>query len=195
MKNVFIINAHEYHPFSEGKLNRTLVDLAKSHLEKKGYEVKVTTMKDSYDEEEEVKKHVWADAVILQTPVYWMGVPWSFKKYMDCVYSEGIEGELCEGDGRSDPSKQYGTGGSLEGKKYMLSLTFNAPKEAFDDPDQYLFQGRSVDDLFWPMHMTFRFFAMTPLETFVCYDVIEDPDVENDFKRFEKHLNKQFPAL
>jgi modulator of drug activity B len=46
----------------------------------------------------------------------------------------------------------------------MLSLTFNAPKEAFDGPDQYLFQGRSVDDLLLPMHMNFRFFGTQPLD-------------------------------
>ena len=43
-------------------------------------------------------------------------------------------------------------------KKYMLSLTFNAPKEAFNNVNEYLFQGKNVDDLFFPMHMNFRFF-------------------------------------
>ena len=196
MQNVFIINAHEPYPFSEGRLNRSLTDLAKQHLNSKGYEVMVTTMQDTINVQDELEKHAWADVVILQSPVNWMGVPWSFKKYMDDVYSAGMEGALCEGDGRSrkDASKQYGTGGTLEGKKYMLSLTFNAPKEAFDDPEQYLFQGRSVDDLFWPMHMNFRFFSMQPLETFVCYDVMKNPDVDNDLVRFTDHLEQNFPS-
>ena len=55
------------------------------------------------------------------------------------------------------------------------------------------FQGRSVDDLFWPMHMNFRFFNMEPLETFTCFDVLKNPDIENDFKRFADHLHAQFP--
>lgn len=103
-------------------------------------------------------------------------------------------GQLCDGDGRtrSDPSKQYGTGGLLHDKKYMLSLTFNAPNEAFNDPKQWFFEGKSVDDLFWPMHLNFRFLGMQPLETFVCYDVMKNPEVENDFSRFEKHLDKYF---
>lgn len=101
-------------------------------------------MKDDYDVAVELEKHQWADVIVLQTPVNWMGVPWSFKQYMDVVYSAGMDGNLCDGDGRtrSDPAKQYGTGGTRLGKRYMLSLTFNAPKEAFDDPDQYLFQGK-----------------------------------------------------
>jgi putative NADPH-quinone reductase len=71
-------------------------------------------------------------------------------------------------------------------------LIINAPKNAFDDPDQDLFRGRSVDDLFFPMHMNFRFFAMQPLDTFVCYDVLKNPDIENDLVRFEAHLSKHF---
>lgn len=194
MKNILIINAHEYYPISEGKLNGALVDMAVRILSDKGYEVQTTTMKDDYAVDTEVEKHQWADAIILQTPVNWMGVPWSFKKYMDRVYSAGLDGTLCDGDGRtrSDPTKQYGSGGTLRGKKYMLSLTFNAPKAAFDDPNQYLFQGRSVDDLFFPMHMNFRFFAMEPMATFACHDVMKNPAIENDFIRFEAHLNKHF---
>ena len=153
-------------------------------------------MLDEYDVEAELEKHTWADAIILQSPVNWMGVPWSFKKYMDEVYSAGMMGALCDGDGRSrqDPSKHYGSGGTLAGKKYLLSLTFNAPRDSFDDPDQYLFQGRSLDDLWMPMHMNFRFFAMEPLESFACYDVMKNPDIENDFKRFTEHLDRLFPA-
>jgi|GEM_PF-4221817 len=36
MKNVFIINAHEYYGFSQGKLNAALVERAESILSRKG---------------------------------------------------------------------------------------------------------------------------------------------------------------
>ncbi len=192
--NIFILNAHQPYPFSEGKLNQSLVERATTHLEAKGHQIQHSSMTESYDVETEIEKHLWADSILLQSPVNWMGVPWSFKKYMDEVYSSGMMGQLCAGDGRSrnDAAKQYGTGGTLEGKSYMLSLTFNAPKEAFDDPDQFLFQGKSVDDLFFPIHMNFRFFNMSPLQTFCCYDVMKNPDIETDFKRFEAHLESQY---
>ncbi|MEM7770762.1 MAG: NAD(P)H-dependent oxidoreductase [Cyanobacteria bacterium P01_A01_bin.37] len=197
MKNVFIINAHEPYPFSEGKLNATLVNKAKTNLIQKGYDVRITTMKDDYDIEQELATHQWANALILQSPVNWMEVPWSFKRYMDYVYSAGMGGQLCNGDGRTckDSSKQYGTGGTLLSKKYMLSLTLNAPQEAFNDPEQWFFEGKSVDDLFWPMHLNFKFFGMQPLETFACFDVMKNPNIENDFIRFETHLDKHFKAL
>lgn len=193
--NVFIINAHEYYPFAEGKLNKSFVERAVADLEGKGHEVRLTTMKDDYDVEREIEKHQWADAVIVQSPVNWMGFPWSFKKYMDHVYSAGMDGRLCAGDGRTrqDTSKQYGSGGTLTGKRYMLSVTFNAPREAFDDPAQEFFGGKGVDDLLWPAHLNFKFFGMTPLETFACHDVMKNPDIENDFRRFDEHLDKLFP--
>lgn len=194
MQTTYIINAHEPYPFSEGKLNAALVERAVAILTSGGTEVQTLTMQDNYNVERELERHQWADVILLQTPVNWMGVPWSFKKYMDTVYSAGLGGQLCDGDGRTrrDSSKQYGTGGALTGKKYMLSLTFNAPRAAFGDVDQYLFQGKTVDDLFFPMHVNFRFFGMEPLETFCCFDVMKSPDVENDFHRFDIHLRRNF---
>ncbi|QDT69361.1 Modulator of drug activity B [Planctomycetes bacterium MalM25] len=125
-----------------------------------------------------------------------MGVSWSFKRYLDHVYSAGMDGRLCSGDGRtrSDPSKQYGSGGKLTGKKYLMSLTFNAPRESFGDPAQTFFEGKTPDDLFWPMHLNFRFFGLEPLETFACYDVMKNAQIEQDFERFDAHLKKHLPT-
>lgn len=194
MKNVFIINAHHKYPFAEGRLNGTLVDRARAQLQAKGHEVRVLETDNGWDVEGELESHAWADVILLQTPVNWMGVPWTFKKYMDEVYTAGMSGALCEGDGRHHdaPKKNYGAGGTLNGKKYMLSLTFNAPEEAFNDQSEYLFQGRGVDDLFFPMHMNFRFFGMQAMETFACYDVMKNADVEGDLQRFAMHLDKHF---
>ena len=196
MPHVFLINAHQPYPFSEGKLNKTLIDMATTYLEGNGYTTDLTTMTEGWDVDKEIEKHQAADVVLLQTPVNWMGVPWSFKKYMDEVYSFGMDGRLCAGDGRSrqDPSKQYGTGGTLVGKKYLMSLTFNAPAEAFNDPDQYLFKGGSIDDLFAPMHYNFGFFGMTALPSFACYDVMKNPQIEQDLERWKTHLSENFPA-
>lgn len=195
MKNVFVINAHEEYEFSKGQLNRALTGMALDHLASTGYETRLTTMKDEWQVDAEIDNHQWADVVLLQTPVNWMGVPWSFKRYMDFVYSFGMDGRLCRGDGRTrkDPSKQYGMGGTLSGKKYMLSLTFNAPRESFNDPSQSFFRGISADDLFLPIHLNFRFFGMEPLPTFACYDVMKNPDVGGDFIKYREHLARVFP--
>ncbi|EEX31471.1 MULTISPECIES: NAD(P)H-dependent oxidoreductase [Vibrio] len=194
MSNVLIINAHEPSPFSEGKLNASLVDKAATLLEQKGHSVRIVTMQEEWVVDEQLAHFEWADRVILQSPVNWMTIPWSFKKYMDEVFTAGMGGELCAFDGRSaeEPTKNYGTGGTRTNTKYMLSLTFNAPKESFDDQDEFLFQGKGVDDLMFHMHANFRFFGMSALPTFACYDVMKNGDIENDFARFESHLNELF---
>lgn len=188
--NVLIINTHHPYPFSEGQLSAAMVDLAAELATDKGHQVQHTRMTEDYDVATEIEKHRWADLVILQIPVNWMGVPWPFKKYMDEVYTAGMMGDLCDGDGRSraDAGKPYGSGGKLTDTRYLLSLTFNAPKAAFDDPEQYLFEGRSVDDLMFPMHMNFRFFGMSALPTFASFDVMKNPDTGNDLIRFQQHL-------
>lgn len=196
MKNVYLINAHEEYEFAKGDLNRSLTQIALDYLQGAGYETQSITMKDDWQVDTEIERHQWADAILIQTPVNWMGVTWSFKKYMDFVYSYGMDGRMCKGDGRtrSDPSKQYGTGGTLSNTKYMLSLTLNAPRESFNDPSQTFFGGMSVDDLFKPMHLNFAFFDMKPLPTFACYDVMKNPDVENDLEKYREHLATVFPG-
>ncbi|NMS32143.1 NAD(P)H-dependent oxidoreductase, partial [Vibrio parahaemolyticus] len=85
MSNVLIINAHEPSPYSEGRLNASLVDKAQTLLQAKGHEVRVVTMQDEINVDEQLAHFEWADRVIIQSPINWMSVPWSFKKYMDEV--------------------------------------------------------------------------------------------------------------
>ena len=75
-----------------------------------------------------------------------------------------------------------------------MSLTFNAPSDSFNDPSQSFFDGKSPDDLFWPMHLNFKFFGMESLPTFACYDVMKNPQVEQDFERYRAHLKEHFSA-
>lgn len=194
MSNILIINAHQPYPFSEGKLNATLVDKASTLLEGKGHQTRIVTMQDEINVPAQLDNFNWADRVIIQSPVNWMTVPWSFKKYMDEVFTAGMGGDLCLFDGRSEeePKKNYGTGGTQTETKYMLSLTFNAPEESFNDKSEYLFQGRSVDDLMFHMHANFRFFGMQALPTFAAYDVMKNADIDNDLTRFEAHLAEHF---
>ena len=193
MKNVLILNAHHYYPFSEGKLNAALIEKADAFFQAKGYQTRVVNTQDEFDVETELENHQWADIVFLQSPINWMGMTWSFKKYMDEVYTAGMGGALCHGDGRhqDNPKANYGKGGTLNNTQYMMSLTLNAPAESFADATDF-FEGKSVDDLVFPMHMNFKFFGMQAMPTFACYDVMKNADIDSDFARFEKHLNENF---
>lgn len=195
MSNILIINGTQPYEFAPGELNAAFVERTKAQLEARGHNVQVTKVVDGYDVDEEISHHQWADTVIFQFPINWMGVPWVLKKYLDEVYTAGMDGRMATGDGRSSdaPTKNYGMGGTLTGKKYMLSVTFNAPKEAFDDPSEPLFKGGSVDDLLRPMHLTAEFVAMSALPTFASFDVMKNPQIEADFTRFDAHLKEAFP--
>lgn len=58
------------------------------------------------------------------------------------------DGTIWASDGRTraDQSKKYGSGGLAQGKKFMLSYTWNAPVEALTDPSQF-FQGKGGDSI------------------------------------------------
>ncbi len=194
--NVLLINGHQrYEGFAEGKLNRTLMEAAEKQLIAAGHEVQSTTVDNGYDVAEELGKHGRADAIFVQFPAYWMGVPFLFKKYIDEVYTAGIGEVLCRDDGRtrSDLTKKYGSGGLMTGKKYLLSSTWNAPLEAFEDPAQF-FEGRGVDGPLMAVHKVYQFFGMEPLPSFACYDVLKNADVDGDLERLRVHLGKAFPA-
>ncbi len=192
MNKVLIINAHQfYKDFSEGELNRSMVNVAKELLSENGFKVRLTDIEKGYDINEEVENHLWADLIITQSPVFWFGTPWIYKKYVDEIFSTGLaSGTLVADDGRTrkDPSKQYGTGGKMQGKKYLLSLTWNAPKEAFDNEQQFSFEGRSVDDVFIGNTTNYKFSGAEVLPCFSCFDVRKNPDIENDISRYKQHL-------
>ncbi|HEY0209360.1 NAD(P)H-dependent oxidoreductase [Acerihabitans sp.] len=192
MNNVFIINAGKKFAHSEGALNDTMTDVAVTFLTEAGLNVRVTVVDQGYDSEREVDNYLWADAVIYQMPGWWMGQPWILKKYIDEVFTVGY-GRLYASDGRtrSDSTKKYGSGGLIQGKGYMLSLTWNAPLEAFTDPDQF-FEGVGVDGVYLPFHKANQFLGMSMLPTFICNDVIKQPRIEQDIIKYREHLGRVF---
>lgn len=196
MKKVLIINAHQvYEGISTGGLNRSIAELIRATMQAQGCEIQLSNIEQGYSIDEEVQKHLWADIVITQSPVYWFGAPWIYKKYIDEVFTAGmLQGSFLTGDGRTrqDPHKQYGTGGKMQGKQHMLSLTWNAPREAFDDARQILLEGRSVDDAMISYTASYKFCGAEVLPAFSCFDVIKNPQIESDFARLKEHLSSVF---
>lgn len=173
MSKILIIDGGKTFAHSKGELNHTLTDAAASQLRDLGHDVTVTVADSDYVVAEEVQKYLDSDVVIYQMPGWWMGEPWTVKRYIDEVFTEG-HGSLYASDGRtrSDSTKKYGSGGLIQGKKYMLSLTWNAPLEAFVEPEQF-FEGVGVDGLYLHFHKANQFLGMEALPTFICNDVIK----------------------
>ena len=192
MKKILLLNGGKAFAHSHGQYNTTLHDAAVAFLDRDGFDVKTTFIDGGYDVEEEVQKFLWADVVIYQMPGWWMGAPWTVKKYLDEVFTAG-HGSLYASDGRtrSDASQKYGSGGLIQGKQYMLSLTWNAPVQAFEDPTDF-FEGKGVDAVYFPFHKANEFLGMTGLPTFICNDVMKVPSIEQDVARYEQHLAQVF---
>ena len=123
-------------------------------------------------------------------PVNWFGAPWIYKKYADDVFNAGFATKLLlEGDGRtrSDPSRQYGSGGKMQGKKFMVSATWNAPRDAFDNPGGVLMRGKGTADLFLNITANYKFCGYDILPDFGVFDIFKKteaiPAAIEDYKR------------
>ena len=191
-KKVLILNGHQYYDVvARGELTQAYINKANDFFLKNGFEVKHTTIEKAYDKEEECEKFEWADYVLFQYPVYWMGLPWIAKKYLDETFTQGRH-YSSDGRSRNDASKLYGSGGLLTGKKYMLSLTYNCPESAFDNKNS-LFDGLSLDEAQIAVHKTFQFCGLKPLETYAVHDIFKgDLDLNAELEKFEKVLTKNF---
>ena len=197
MTNILLINGHQPFPTSPGKLNAALTAFAADFFAARDCPVRCVETKSAWDLETEIGNQLWAGLIIVQFPLNSMGLPWSLKRYFDEVYTAGMDGRLAKGDGRSrsDPGRQYGSGGRMQDTRYMLSVTSNAPQTAFGDARQTLFSGRSIDDLLSPVHINFAFFGASACPTFAAYDVSKGGRTAEDFRRYEDHLIAVYEQL
>ena len=195
MKKVLIINGHQrYEGIAEGKLTKILIDAAIDVFNEKDFEVQHSVVESNYDVKEELEKFAWAEYILFQYPVYWMGVPWLTKKYIDEIFSGGYGNVTYVNDGRSskDSSKKYGSGGLLQGKKYMLSFTYNCPSSEFSNKEGF-FDGLSLDEANIATHKTFQFCGMNALKSYAMHDIFKsDLDVKSELKVFKELLSKNF---
>ena len=190
MKTVLLINGAMVFGNAKGQLNAALQACAKETLENLGYEILETVIFKGYDKLEEVEKILKADLIIWQMPAYFMGEPWIVKKYIDEVFT-AAPGKLYASDGRhhQNPTEGYGTGGLLTDKKYMFSVTWNAPIEAFTRKGDF-FEGLGIEMVYLHLHKGMQFLGMKPLPTFSCNDVIKNPQIAKDLKEYKAHLEK-----
>jgi len=54
-----------------------MAEKAKAHLGARGHDVTETVVEESFDPEVEVRRHLDADLVVLQTSINWFGAPWN----------------------------------------------------------------------------------------------------------------------
>jgi len=193
MKKVLLLTLHQkYDGIANGNLTRSLANEAKTFFEANGFETKETVIEDGYDVAEEVAKFAWADIFFVQSPVYWMGLPWLGKKYIDDIFSGGVGTVTYANDGRtrSDPSKTYGSGGLMNGKKYMLSFTYNCPTSEFDNRKGF-FDGLSLDEANVALHKTFQFCGVEKLPSYSVHDIYKSEfSLDEALSKLQEHLKQ-----
>lgn len=193
MKNIFIINGG--HPFahSGGEFNKTLLENSITYFKSlEGFNVKSTQVGDNINYKAEAEKFKWADLIIYHTPIWWFQIPFGFKKYIDNVFTEGHQNGMYESDGRSskNPAINYGTGGLMKGKKYILTTSWNAPKTAFTLENEF-FEQKSVDEgVMFGFHKMNAFTGMQLLATHHFHDMEKNADVPLELKNYTNFLNK-----
>lgn len=188
MKNILLINGAKAFGFSEAKLSASLQTVAYDTLIENGFKVEQTIVDEGYEPENEVEKILRADIIIFQVQGFWMNAPWIVWEYISKVYLSGA-GKLFVNDGRSrsDASKKYGSGGLCQGKKFMISWTWNAPEIAFSDKNQF-FGGVGIDAVGISIMKTHEFLGMKALKTFACYDVHKENQGEKYLKEYKEHI-------
>ncbi|MBT31511.1 MAG: NADPH quinone reductase MdaB [Thalassobius sp.] len=198
MKKIFVINGGKIFAHSKGRFNKTLLELDNEFFTAdRGYELKYTDINEPYNLIEEVEKFVWADVVIYHFPVWWMGLPYALKEYIDKVFTAGHRKGLYRSDGRKEanPAINYGTGGLLNGRKYMTTTSWNAPATAFTLPGEFFKQTTVDEGILFGFHRMNEFVSLEALESFHFHDVEKnngDEEVAKHKANYLAHLSKVF---
>ena len=80
----------------------------------------------------------------------------------------------------------------LQGTKYMVTTSWNAPKTAFTLPGEF-FKETSVDDgPLFGFHRMNAFAGMEKINGFHFHDVEKNADLQTDMLAYEKHLESLF---
>ncbi|GAB3800712.1 NAD(P)H-dependent oxidoreductase [Spirosoma humi] len=195
---VFIINGGQRFGHSGGQFNKTLLEMDQAFF-LKGFELQVTDINEPYDLQEEVEKYVWADVVIYHFPVWWFSMPHGLKEYVDKVFTAGHRNGMFYSDGRKaeNPDVGYGTGGTLQGRRYLVTTTWNAPETAFTLPGEF-FNQTSVDDgVLFGFHRMNAFLSLERIDGLHFHDLeknVTTERVDRYKKRYFDFLQATFPS-
>lgn len=200
MKKIFIINGGQTFAHSGGLFNNTLTEWTQQTLLELGYEVRTTNINDAYITTDEVEHFKWADVIIYHTPIWWFQVPNALKRYIDEVFTAGHNNGIYANDGRSrkNPDINYGTGGLMKGKHYMVTSSWNAPKTAFTLPNEFFEEHTEDEGVLFGFHKMNKFIGLTKIEGIHFHD-LEKNGTEERLRVYKEdyihHLKRELAAL
>jgi NAD(P)H dehydrogenase (quinone) len=134
----------------------------------------------------EQEKLAWADAVVVQFPLWWYGMPAILKGWFDRVFVKGFGYGVRAEDGRT---LRYGEG-RLAGKRAMVVLTAGAREPAMGPRGV----NGSLDEVLFPLHHGTLFYAgmsvLPPVAVFGADRVSDD-----QFADARSHLRTRLSTL
>ncbi len=114
----------------------------------------------------EMDKLLWCDTLILQFPLWWLGLPAILKGWVDRVFAVG----RAYGGGR------YYEKGVFAGKRAMCALTTGGSSAAFSGEGMY---GRGIAEVLFPIHHgILAFCGFTVIEPFIVHGPVRITDEE-----------------
>ena len=116
----------------------------------------------SEDIQSELEKLAWADAVVLQFPLWWLGPPAILKGWIDRVLVQGFGYGVDDGDGRPLRSGD----GKLTGKRAMVVTTIGAHADGFGPRGIH---GEAEQMLWGIQHGTFYYTGMEVVPPVLIY--------------------------
>ena len=117
---------------------------------------------------------------------------------MDEVFNAGIATKVfLEGDGRTrlDLSRQYGTGGKMQGKKFMICATWNAPSEAFDNPQWRIIRRQGNGGLLSPHHVQLQVHGYDMLPDYGVFDIFKNTEASPRVRRLQAAFGETLPVI
>ena len=104
----------------------------------------------------EMDKVAACDLLIVQFPIWWLGLPAILKGWVDRVFA-------C---GRAYGGGRYFDRGVFRGKRAMCSVTVGGSKDAYSEKGYY----PEIEDILFPMHCgIFGFIGFNVIEPFAVY--------------------------
>lgn len=123
MKKVLIVSGHTN--LSDSVANKKILE----EISKKLPNAEIDYLSELYpnykiDVEEEQNKLLKADIIVLQYPLFWYSMPSLLERWMEEVFKHGFS--------------HGSTGDKLKDKRVIASITTGAPKETYNDINDFL---------------------------------------------------------
>lgn len=90
-----------------------------------------------------------------------------------------------------DQIQAYGSGGNCHGKYFMISSTWNAPEEAFNEGNQF-FEGRKAEGVWFNVYKAWEYCGFTRIPPITFHDVMKVPNFEKYVNDLHAYLDKYF---